>query len=129
MDRTLPFEVMLLDMEEIQISLLENPEEGCELTYILIISYALIKMVNPGLYGKSIDRWNNLPAADRKQLVEFRALFISEYERILIEKGNVPPIHKRDVVACLIPWNYIVAIQLWMSSRNIQIEQPARSLK
>ena len=42
-------------------------------------------MVNTGLYGKSIERWNNLPAEDQNQQVEFRVFFISEYKHILIE--------------------------------------------
>ena len=60
MDRTLPVEVMLCGMEEIQMFLLENPDEECKLTEVLMISHALNKMVKTGLYGKAIEQWNNL---------------------------------------------------------------------
>ena len=58
-----------------------------------MISYALIKIVNTILYGKAIECWNNLPEVDRKQLVEFRALFIYEYGRMLREWQG-PPIYR-----------------------------------
>ena len=79
MDCTLPVEVMLPGMEEINIFLLANSNEGHKLTEVLIISYVMIKMVNTGLYGKAIERWNNIFVADQKQWVEFRAFFIANY--------------------------------------------------
>ena len=50
-----------------------------------MISNTLIKMFNNGLYGKSIERCNNLNPENRKQRVEFRAFFIAEYDHMLRE--------------------------------------------
>ena len=85
MDRTIPVEFMLRGMEEIQMFLLENPEEEHKLTEVLMISYTLNNMFNDCLYGKDIELWNNLPTTDRKQWVEFRSFLIYEYECMLRE--------------------------------------------
>ena len=53
---TIPVEVMLRGMEEIKMSLPANPNKERKLMGVLMISYALTKMVNIGLYGKSIER-------------------------------------------------------------------------
>ena len=65
--------------------LLANPNEERKLTEAIMISYAMINIVNTGLYGKSVERWNNLTTSDRKKWVECRAFFIAEYERRLRE--------------------------------------------
>ena len=62
-----------------------------------MISYALIKMVNTGLYGKALYSWNNLPVAYIKQRVEFRAFFVAGFERILIEGQG--PTNSQEVYA------------------------------
>ena len=62
MERTLPVEVMNFGMEDKRMFLLVNSNEEHEFTEILMISYTLIKMVKTGIYGKAIERWNNLPA-------------------------------------------------------------------
>ena len=49
MDFTVPVEVMLRGMAEIHMFLIENSDEGIELTKVLMISYTLIKMANTGL--------------------------------------------------------------------------------
>ena len=64
MDLMLPVEVIRCGTKEIQMSLLSNRYEDRELMKVLMISYTLIKFFNTGLYGKSIEHWNNLPAAD-----------------------------------------------------------------
>ena len=56
MDRSKPIEVMLHNIEGVQIFLLSNPEGKRQLSNISLISYALIKMNNTGLYGKPIER-------------------------------------------------------------------------
>ena len=56
MERTLPVEVMSFGMENIRMFLLVNSNEEHEFTEVLMIRYTLIKMVNTGLYGKSIER-------------------------------------------------------------------------
>ena len=55
---------MLRGMEEMQFFLLAKPDKERELAEVLMICYSLIKMVNTILYGKAIERWNNLPASD-----------------------------------------------------------------
>ena len=45
--------------------LLTNPDEGRKLTDVLMISYALIKMVINDHYGISIERWKHIHAADK----------------------------------------------------------------
>jgi hypothetical protein len=66
MDRSKPIEVMLRKVEAVQIFLLSNPEEERQMSDVTMISYALIKMYNTGLYGKPIKRWNERTAEDRK---------------------------------------------------------------
>ena len=66
MDCTIPVEIMIRGMKEIQMFLLSNPDDRRKLTEMLIISYALIKMVSNGLYGKTIECWKNIPAANKK---------------------------------------------------------------
>ena len=63
---------------------LTKPDEGRKLTDVLMISYALIKMVINDHYAISIERWKHIHAAEKKQWVEFRAFFISEYESMII---------------------------------------------
>ena len=89
MDCTLLVEFMLFGIEEIQMSILENPDKGRKLTEVLMISYALIKMVNTGIYVKYIERWKNLTTADWKQWVELCAFFIAEYE-LMLREGKGP---------------------------------------
>ena len=55
MDRMQPVEVMLRGIEEVQLSLLSNPDEHRELTAPMMISYALIKLTNCGMYAKALD--------------------------------------------------------------------------
>ena len=50
-----------------------------------MIIYAPIEMVNTGIYGNAIDRWNNITTENLKQWLEFCAFFIAKYERMLIE--------------------------------------------
>ena len=65
--------------------LLDKPNEERELTKILMISYTLLNMVNTGLYGKAIERWNNLPKSDRNKWVYYREFFIAKYQSMLRE--------------------------------------------
>jgi hypothetical protein len=55
MDRSKPIEVILREIEAVQIFLLSNPEESRQMSDVTMISYALIKMFNTGLYGKPIE--------------------------------------------------------------------------
>ena len=55
---------------------------------VTMISYALIKMFNSGLYGKPIERWNERTAGDRNSWAVFRPAMVAEYERMLREGGG-----------------------------------------
>ena len=50
MDWNKPIEVMLGEIEAVQIFLLSNLEENPQMSDVTMISYALIKMFNTGLY-------------------------------------------------------------------------------
>ena len=71
---------MLFGMKEIQMFIPVNPDKDNKLTKVLVIRYTLIKIVNTGLYGKAIERWINLPTSDRNKWVDYRAVFIAEYD-------------------------------------------------
>ena len=62
-----------------------NPDKDNKLTKVLVISYTLLNMVNTGLYGKAIERWNNLPKSDRNKWVYYREFFIAKYQSMLRE--------------------------------------------
>jgi len=55
---------------------------------VTMISYALIKMFNTGLYGKPIERWNERTATDRKLWAVFCPAMLAEYERTLCKLGG-----------------------------------------
>ena len=59
MDRAAPIKVMLRNIKEVQMFLLANPDEDCQQKKTQLITYALIKLTNTGLYNKAIERWNN----------------------------------------------------------------------
>ena len=65
-DRSKPIEVMLREIKAVQIFLLSNPEDSRQMSEVTMISYALIKIFNTGLYGKPIERWNGRSAGDRQ---------------------------------------------------------------
>ena len=57
MNRSRPIEVMLRGIEEVQIFLLANPEEDCQLSEPNLIGYALIKLSKcGGMYAKALER-------------------------------------------------------------------------
>jgi hypothetical protein len=64
MDRTLPPEMMIRGMEEIQLFLAQDPEGNKELSDATLIQFALIKLGKTGLYAKAIERWNTKDPAD-----------------------------------------------------------------
>ena len=88
MDRSKPIEVVLREIEAVQIFLLSNPEESRQMSEVTMISYALIKMFNTGLYGKPIERWNERTAGDRQLWSTFCPAMVAEYERMLREGGG-----------------------------------------
>ena len=59
MDRNLPVEVMIRDIEDIQRFLLTNPANKMGLTDVQLCTHGLIKLSKTGgLYAKANERWN-----------------------------------------------------------------------
>jgi len=88
MDRTLPPEMMIRGMEEIQLFLAQDPEGNKELSDATLVQFALIKLGKTGLYAKAIERWNAKDPADRATWTDFKQHLIIEYERMLREGGG-----------------------------------------
>ena len=55
---------------------------------VTMISYALIKMYNTGLYGKLIERWNKQTVNNRQSWAVFHPTMVAEYEQMLREGGG-----------------------------------------
>ena len=68
--------------------LLADRDEDRGLKQSQLISYALIKMSDTGLYGKPIERWNARDLRDRRQWSQFRQFMVEQYERMLREAGG-----------------------------------------
>ena len=66
MDRAASIAVMLCNIKEVQMFLLVNPDEDCQQKETQLITYALIRVTNTGLYNKAIERWNSRDVAGRK---------------------------------------------------------------
>ena len=81
MDRNLPVEVMIQDIEDVQRFLLANPADKMELTYVQLCTHVLIKLSKTGgLYAKATERWNQKELHICQQWMEFKTHFIEEYE-------------------------------------------------
>ena len=65
MDRNAPVEVMLKNVEEVQMFYLHDEKLGLAMKASQMITKALIKLKNTGLYAKSIERWGQRDAEDR----------------------------------------------------------------
>ena len=68
--------------------LLADCDEDRGLKQSQLISYALIKMSDTGLYGKPIERWNARDLRDRRQWSQFRQFMVEQYKRMLREAGG-----------------------------------------
>ena len=59
MDCAQPIKVILRNIEQVQRFLLQNPEEGRQLTQVNLIGYAVIKLSKTGgMYQKALEKWN-----------------------------------------------------------------------
>ena len=68
MDRNLPVEVIIWDIEDVQRFLLSNPEDKMELTDVQLCTHGLIKLSKTrGLYAKATERWNQKELNIRQQ--------------------------------------------------------------
>ena len=89
MDRNLPIEVMIKDLEDVQRFLLANPEEKMELTEVQLITRALIKLSKTGgLYSRATERWKAKELAERQVWMNFKTHYIGEYEKMLAAGGG-----------------------------------------
>ena len=83
MDRNLPLEVMIRDIEDVQRFLLANRADNMELTDVQLCTHGLIKLYKTGgLYANATERWNLKYKAIRQQWMEFKTHFIAEYEKM-----------------------------------------------
>ena len=81
-DRNLPVEVMILDIEDVQRFLLANPAYKMELADVQLCTHGLIKLLKTGgLYAKATERWNQKELQKRQQWMEFKTHYIEEYEK------------------------------------------------
>ena len=55
---------------------------------VTMISYALIKMFNTGLYEKPIEQWNERTAGDTQAWAVFRPAMVAEYKQMLCKGGG-----------------------------------------
>ena len=89
MDRNLPVEVMIRDIEDVQKFLLANPADNMELTDVQLCTHGLIKLSKTGgLYANATERWNLKDRNIRQQWMEFKTRFIAEYEKMLAANGG-----------------------------------------
>ena len=97
MDRNLPVEVMIRDIEDVQRFLLSNPEDKMELTDVQLCTNGLIKLSKTGgLYAKATERWNQKELNIRQQWMEFKTHFIEEYEKMLAANGGTTMGHSKE---------------------------------
>ena len=79
MDRNLPVEVMIRDIEDVQRFLLANPANNMELTDVQICTHGIIEISKTGgLYANPTERWNLKDRPIHQQWMEFKTHFIAE---------------------------------------------------
>ena len=83
MDRNAPVEVMLKNIEEVQMFFLHDEKLDLAMKASQMITKALIKMKNTGLYAKAIDRWHQRDPKDNQDWSDFRAFMIEQFEKML----------------------------------------------
>ena len=68
MDRNLPVEVMIHDIEDVQHFLLANPADNMKLSDVQLCTHGLIKLSKTGgLYAKATKRWNQKDLKEQQQ--------------------------------------------------------------
>ena len=89
MDRNLPVEVMIRDIEDVQRFLLANPANNMELTDVQICTRGLVKLSKTGgLYANATERCNLKDSTIRQQWMEFKTRFIDEYKNMFAANGG-----------------------------------------
>ena len=81
-----PVYVMLRTTEEFQMFLMSHPDGDHEISYVNLISYAMIKLSKcGGLYTKAIERWQGKTKEDKNISAKFCQHLIVKYETMLAE--------------------------------------------
>ena len=89
MDRNLPVEVMIRDIEDVQRFLLANPADNMELTDVQICTHGLINLSKTGgLYASATERWNLKDRTIFQKWMESKTHFIDKYEKMLAANGG-----------------------------------------
>ena len=89
MDRNLPVEVMIHDIEDVQRLLLVNPADKMDLSDVQLCTHGLIKLSKTGwLYAKATEQWNHKDLQERQQWIEVKTHYIEEYEKLLAANGG-----------------------------------------
>ena len=83
-----PVEVMLRGIKEVQMFFMSDTTEDCTLKESQLITYAIIKLTDTGLYTEAVERWNGLDPADRSQWAQFCTFIIGQYEQMLRKSGG-----------------------------------------
>ncbi len=85
MDQNQPVKVMLRAIKEVQLFLISHPEPGRELTNMMLITHALIKLNKAGLYSTLIECWQAKDPTNCATWAQFRLHAIKEYEKLIAE--------------------------------------------
>ena len=89
MDRNLPIEVMIRDIEDVQRFMLATPADRMEQSDMQLCTHGLIKLSKTGgLYAKAMERWNIKDLHLQQNWREFKQHFIGEYEKMLTAGGG-----------------------------------------
>ena len=89
MDRNLPIEVMIRDIEDVQRFMLATPADRMEQSDVQLCTHGLIKLSKTGgLYAKAVERWGQKDLHIRQSWREFKKHFIEEYEKMLAAGGG-----------------------------------------
>ncbi len=70
---------MLRDIKEFHMFLLADCDEDRRLKKSQLISHALIKLADTGLYNKEIECWNARDLRDRRQWLVFQNFMVEQY--------------------------------------------------
>ena len=90
MDRNLPVEVMIRNIEDVQRFLLANPADKMELSNVKLCTHGLIKLSKTGaLYAKAIKQWNQKDLQEQQQWMGFKTHYIEEYKKMLAANGGM----------------------------------------
>jgi hypothetical protein len=88
MDHTLPIEVMLYQIEEVQQFPTAYPDDNQKMSKPNSIQFAVIKACKTGLYTKVLEHWRPKNPTKCNAWMDFQAHMIGEYKKLLLEGGR-----------------------------------------